>query len=102
MPPTKSFPLPAVLIERARGELQRIRQVAARIRKIFESARAVRVVEVFGILRIDQRRLLLHLQRLALADAMFSVKSTVCFWPSCAGTALFRCASKCSASALTE
>ena len=37
-----------------------------------------------------------------LADAMLSLKSTVCFCPSPAETELFCCASKRSASAFTE
>ena len=39
---------------------------------------------------------------LSLADAMLSLKSTVCFCPSPADTELFCCASKRSASAFTE
>src|SRR5262249_35270473 len=63
--------------------------------------RAFRVVDVFGFCGLTSATSSVTVT-FWLAVAIFSVKSTVCFWPSPANTASFSWASNRSASAFTE
>ena len=59
MPPTKSFPLPAVLISAPARKLQRVSQITARIRKIFQRRR-IQIRGGIRIFGIDERRRAAH------------------------------------------
>ncbi len=67
----------------------------------FSIARAFRVVDVFGFCGLMSAASSVTVM-FWFAVAIFSVKSTVCFWPSPANTESFCWASNWSASAFTE